>query len=121
MKIATIVVIALSSLIFSLPTAAAGQNYMRCGDFIFSTSGSDDGYPRINGVKPETQKLTFLKQKEDYDNVKMQWIVPASQPGRWLGMDFIKRDGKAILNVQWLRANMNAPRIYGTYNCVRIK
>nr|WP_237613207.1 hypothetical protein [Pectobacterium carotovorum] len=92
---------------------------MRCGDFIFSTTDLEDGFPRINGVKPETQKLTFLKQKEDYDNVKMQWIVPASQPGRWLGMDFIKRDGKAILNVQWLRANMNAPRIYGTYDCAR--
>jgi hypothetical protein len=79
--------------------------------FHLGTSGNNDGWSRINGVKPETQKLTFLKQKEDYDNVKMQWIVPANQPGIWLGMDYIKRDGKAILNVQWLRANMDVMRL----------
>ena len=118
--------IAIAGLLFSLSTMSpvalsAGQVYMKCGDFVFSTSGNDDGFPRINGVKPETQQLIFLKQAEDYNNVKMLWNVPTNQPGRWLGMQFIKRDGKAILNVEVLRANMDAPRIFGTYDCVKVK
>ncbi|MBN3093477.1 hypothetical protein H4F39_07215 [Pectobacterium brasiliense] len=91
----------------------------QCGPFLLQSG--NDGLMHINGAKPETQKLIFLGKPEDYSNIKMQWIVPANQPGRWLGMDYIKRDGKAILNVQWLRANMNAPRIYGTYDCVKVK
>ena len=110
---------------FSLlaPSAAfsAGKPYMRCGDFVFSTSGNDDGFVRINGAKPETQKITFLKAKGDYDNIKMEWSLATTQPGLWIGMEYIKRDGKAILNTQQLRASMDAPKIFGTYDCVRIK
>ncbi|EFI8904221.1 TPA: hypothetical protein ACPT1G_005422 [Escherichia coli] len=107
-------------------TAAAGANaagkvYMKCGDFTFSTSGTNDGFPRINGAKPEYQKLTFLKQKEDYENIKMDWRMATNQPGRWVGLEYIKRNGKAILNAQWLQASMDAPRQYATYDCVKVK
>ncbi|WP_336818218.1 hypothetical protein [Cedecea sp. MMO-103] len=94
---------------------------MRCGDFTFSTSGTNDGFVRINGAKPENQKVTFLKAKEDYDNIKMEWTVATNQPGRWVGLEYIKRNGKAILNAQWLQANMDAPRQYASYDCVKVK
>ncbi len=29
--------------------------------------------------------------------------------------------GKAILNVQWLQASMDAPRQYATYDCRKVK
>lgn len=47
--------------------------------------------------------------------------MATDQPGRWVGLEYIKRDGKAILNAQWLQANMNEPRQYATYDCVKIK
>ncbi|MFC0228687.1 hypothetical protein [Serratia aquatilis] len=113
--------IALSALFTSSAVFSAGKPYMRCGDFVFSTSGTDDGFVRINGAKPESQKITFLKAKEDYDNIKMVWRMATNQPGLWIAMEYIKRDGKAFLNTQQLRASMNAPKVFGTYDCVRIK
>ncbi len=105
-----------SAAIFSTPALADGQ----CGPFRLS-AGPDDGWFRINGAKPENQKMTFLKAKEDYQNLKMEWTVATDQPGRWVGLEYIKRDGKAILNAQWLQASMNAPRQYATYDCVKVK
>jgi hypothetical protein len=76
---------------------------------------------RINNQKPETQKLTFLKQKDDYNNVMMQWMLPDPKVGRYLGIDYVKRDNKAILNVEVVRTNMNQPREFWTYDCVKVK
>ncbi|EHT2437106.1 hypothetical protein KXE85_001907 [Escherichia coli] len=91
----------------------------QCGNY--RVHWADDGLARINGAKPETQKITFLKKEGDYNNVKFEWVVATDQPGRWVGMEFIGRNGKAILNVQWLQASMNAPRQYATYDCVKVK
>lgn len=92
----------------------------QCGPFHLGTSKSDDGWARINGTKPESQKFTFLKAQGDYNNVMMQWMVPTNTPGHWYGMDYVKRNGKAILNVQLVQASMNAPRVYGSYDCVKV-
>lgn len=91
----------------------------RCGDFIL-TAGND-GYMHINGQRPSSQKLTFLKKMDDYENIKMQWMVPRSDYPGWLGMDYIKRNGKAILNVEAIRSNMDQSRLFGTYDCVKVK
>lgn len=105
---------------FSWLYAPFGQADVHCGHYILTPS--NDGFMHINGVRPETQKFTFLRQKEDYDNVKFEWIVPTQQPGKWLGMEYIKRDGnKRFLNVQLLQTSMNAPRIIGTFDCVKVK
>lgn len=111
-----IMAIALAASLFPCIALADSQ----CGPFHLGTSKANDGWSRINGVKPESQKFTFLKTQGDYDNVKMQWMVPTDAPGKWYGMDYVKRNGKAILNVQLVQANMNAPRVYGTYDCRKI-
>lgn len=105
-----------SLLLASQFSMAAGQ----CGPFRIS-AGPDDGYMRINGIKPTSQKVTFLKQKDDYDNIKMQWMVPRNDYPGFYGMDYLKRNGKAILNVEAVRNNMDQPRIFGTYDCVKVK
>lgn len=106
----------LSSVMFS--TFAVAD--VRCGDY--SLTSSNDGFMHINGVRPETQKFTFLNGDEDYDNIKYEWMVKTDQPGKWLGMEYIKRGGnKRILNVQLAQANMNAPRQYATYDCMKVK
>lgn len=107
-------------MIFALAYASSGYADVRCGDYLL-TSGND-GFMHINGVRPETQKLTFLGASGDYENVKMEWRVATNQPGKWLGMEYIKRDGKKrFLNVQLLQANMDAPRQYATYDCLKVK
>lgn len=103
------------SVLFPLFVFADSQ----CGDF--RVHWADDGLARVNGVKPESQKITFLKNKGDYNNVKFEWRLATDQPGRWVGLEFIGRDGKAILNAQWLRASMDVPRQYATYDCVKVK
>jgi hypothetical protein len=105
----------LASSFFSFHAIADSQ----CGDF--KIHWSEDGWARINGAKPESQKVTFLKDEGDYNNVKIEWRVATSQPGRWVGMEFIGRDGRAFLNAQLLQASMDAPREFATYDCVKVK
>lgn len=93
----------------------------QCGPFMLGTSPNNDGWARINGIKPTSQKVTFLKQKDDYDNIKMQWMVPRNDYPGYYGMDYIKRNGKAILNVEAIRSNMDQDRLFGTYDCVKVK
>ncbi|MBN5183677.1 hypothetical protein JY469_23925 [Serratia marcescens] len=102
----------LSSSIF----ASAAQ---QCGGFYLK--GQSDGLVYVNGVKPLSQKVTFLKEKGDYDNVMFQWMVEDPKTGQLLGIEYVKRAGKAILNAEAVRANMDAPRVFGTYDCVRVK
>ncbi|WP_165431825.1 hypothetical protein [Atlantibacter hermannii] len=110
----------LLSCCFAVLLSTTANADSQCGPFLLGTSPANDGFARINGAKPETQKVTFLRTKEDYDNIKMEWTVATDQPGRWVGLEYIKRDGKAILNAQWLQASMNAPRQYATYDCKRV-
>lgn len=63
-----------TAFIFSSSAFADGQ----CGPFRLS-AGPDDGWFRINGAKPESQKVTFLKDKEDYDNIKIDWRMATDQ------------------------------------------
>ena len=92
---------------------------LQCGEFYLKADSQ--GLTRINGQEPETQKITFLKADQDYDNVKIQWMVPSKEIGRWVGMDYIRRNGKPFLNVEVIRTNMNEPRQFWTYDCQRVK
>jgi hypothetical protein len=40
-----------------------------CGPF--NNWKNSDGFARINGQRPESQKVSFFKAKDDYDNVKI--------------------------------------------------
>lgn len=113
------VAIILLSLVSILPYAANAKPIAICGPFTISSS--DDGFAHINNVRPQSQKFTFLKSEGDYTNVKYQWMIPDAQTGRWLGLDYVKRNGQAILNVEGIRMNMGEPRVFGTYDCEKVK
>ncbi|WP_288426780.1 hypothetical protein [uncultured Pantoea sp.] len=83
--------------------------------------GQNYGWFCINDVKFESQKITFLEQKEDYENVQIQWTAQRGDSPGWYGMDYINRNGKAILNVEAIRSNMDQSRGLGTYDCVKLK
>ncbi len=51
----------------------------------------------------------------------MQWMLPDAKTGRWLGLDYVKRNNKAILNVEVIRKNMDEPREFWTYDCRKVK
>lgn len=91
-----------------------------CGPFHINWKAKD-GFARVNGDRPDTQKISFLKDDGDYGNVTIQWMIPDEKLGRWLGMDFVARNGKPILNVEVVRTNMSQPREFWTYDCVRTK
>lgn len=74
----------------------------------------------INGVRPLNQKVTFLKAQDDFNNIKMEWMVPTESPGHYIGLEYVKRNGKAILNAQAVQARMDVPQVYGTYDCRKI-
>lgn len=65
-----------------------GWTAVQCGPFYLKANA--EGLTMVNGKEPETQKLTFLKAKDDYDNFMIQLMVPGD--GRWLGMDYIIRN-----------------------------
>ncbi|QUG75964.1 hypothetical protein GKQ23_13590 [Erwinia sp. E602] len=106
------------AILLLLPAVSFSKG-MQCGPFHLESA--NDGFMHINGQKPETQKMTFLKQKDDFDNVMMQWMLPDANVGRWLGIDYVKRNKKAILNVEVVRTNMSQPREFWTYDCERVK
>lgn len=106
------------SMCFIASAAMAGVK-TKCGIFVLEPHS--DGWMYINGVRADTQKITFLKEKDDYRNLQMQWMVPRSDYPGWYGMDYIKRNGKAILNVEAIRSNMDQPRVIGSFDCVKVK
>lgn len=117
MKIKSFILVSMT--LFTLLPALV-QADSQCGPFLLGTSAGDDGWARINGIKPASQNVFFLKQQGDYDNIKMQWMVSRNDSPGWLGVDYIKRNGKAILNVEAIRSNMDQPRLFGTYDCVKL-
>ncbi|EFA4728296.1 TPA: hypothetical protein ACNTI1_002649 [Escherichia coli] len=110
----------ITACIFFLFLSAPAFADTSCGPFGINWK-AQDGFARINGAKPESQKITFLKVKNDYNNVKIQWMLPDARSGRWLGMDFVARNGKPILNVEVIRKNMDEPREFWTYDCRKVK
>lgn len=87
----------------------------------WTLAGNDDGWVRVNGEKVTSQKVVYLAEKGDETNTKYDMGLMPARDGNMYGFQFIKRDGKAWLNVELLRANMNAPRIIGTFDCVKVK
>lgn len=102
-------------LLFSGASMAADKSLMQCGPF--SISSSNDGFAHINNIRPVSQKVTFLGNEGDYSSIQYQWMVPRKDYPGFYGMDYVKRNGKAILNVEAIRSNMDESRILGTYDC----
>lgn len=99
-------------------TSFSSYAVTHCGGFVLS--GGDDGLIRINGDKVGTQKVRFLKQKDDYDNMKIDMTLMPASDGNMYGFEYFKRDGKVWLNVQLLQNRMNAPKIIGSFPCKKV-
>jgi hypothetical protein len=108
----------LSGILF-LASAMSHASGLKCGEWVIDAN--DAGETTINGAVTNTQKVTFLKARGDYANMKLEMALSPAPDGYAYGYELIKRNGKAILNVEVLRANMHQPRVFGTYDCERLK
>ncbi|HEY3982475.1 hypothetical protein [Cedecea sp.] len=91
---------------------------LQCGGF--RLHAASDGWTRVNGEKVTSQKITFLKQKDDWDNMKTDMTLMPARDGFMYGFEFVKRNGKAFLNVELIRANVDAPRLIGSFDCHKV-
>jgi hypothetical protein len=69
-----------------------------------------DGMTVINGETVTSQKIKVLGKSGDYANMKMDMGLMPARDGNNYGFEFVKRDGKAFLNVQLLQNSMDARR-----------
>ncbi|CAM3712007.1 hypothetical protein BS639_17220 [Rouxiella silvae] len=102
------------TLMFSSSSMAA----FVCGGWKLDVNSA--GETTLNGQVTDTQKITFLKKDGDYANIKMDMALSSSRDGNMYGFEFIKRAGRAFLNVQLLQARMDAPKVFGTFDCHKV-
>ncbi|EKZ6380130.1 MULTISPECIES: hypothetical protein [Klebsiella] len=96
----------------SMPTMAEIQ----CGNYIMT----GEGMTVINGETVTSQKVKFLGKDGDYANMKMDMGLMPARDGNNYGFEFVKRNGKAFLNVQLLQNSMDAPKIIGSFPCRKV-
>ena len=95
-----------------------GSKALHCGPFLLDSSRGNVAL--INGLTPKTQKVTLLTGADNFNRVMVEWMVERSDYPGFYGLEYIKRNGKAILNVEAVRPNMNEPRMFGTYDCEKV-
>ena len=105
-------VVAFLSLFAALPSIASIQ----CGGYRLT----GDGMTLINGEMVTSQKIKYLGAPGDDTQMRMDMGLMPAKDGNNYGFQFIKRDGKAFLNVQLLQNSMDAPRIIGSFPCKKV-
>ncbi|WP_285720418.1 MULTISPECIES: hypothetical protein [Pantoea] len=95
----------------SAPVFAATQ----CGPFNLQTD--KNGWFSVNGERAKTQKVTFSKEKGDYDNATIKLLVKNSKAPGMVEMELTNREGKGMLRAQIVRTSQSQIRIRGLYDC----
>lgn len=105
----------LVGLLVSLPSFAAFQ----CGGYKMTLSDAE-GLVRINGELVTSQKVKYLGAQGDESKAVWNMGLMPSRDGNNYGFEFVKRNGKAFLNVQLLQNSMDAPKIIGSFPCKKV-
>ena len=104
--------ILIASLIsLSVPAFAATQ----CGPFYLKADKS--GWFSVNGERAKTQKVTFAREKGDYDNATVKLLVKNSKAPGMVDMEQTMRNGKGLLRAEIVRTSQSQIRIRGDYDC----
>ncbi|XBS69903.1 hypothetical protein ABK905_00495 [Acerihabitans sp. KWT182] len=90
----------------------------QCGAFNFTINENGKGI--INGDMVTSQKVTFLKSSGDWNQIKLDMTLMPARDGNMYGYEFIKRNGRAFMNVELIRTNMEQQRIIGSFDCKRV-
>lgn len=109
-------ILAVTTLLFSsIPLTSLADT--QCGPFHLQTPASEGKVSSVNGVKVRKQKIDFLEQKEDYNNVSMRWMVAATKFQGDYVMHYMNKKGKGTLDVEIVRSSRSGIRISGSYDC----
>lgn len=111
MKASLFLIIALIS-----QSALANGYTAHCGPYtIVASEGEMDV---INGERVTSQKITNLGA----DGIKINMGLMPAKDGNNYGFQYIHQPGSEsrFLNVQLLQHNMDAPKLIGSYPCVKI-
>lgn len=103
-----------------LPLTSTASAAAQCGNYRLSMADGG-GLTYINGQQVTSQKITYLGAEGDDMQMKMDMGLMPARDGNNYGFSFVKRNGKAFLNVQLLQASMDAPKIIGSFPCNRVK
>ncbi|HFE4603155.1 TPA: hypothetical protein ACF26J_004940 [Klebsiella quasipneumoniae subsp. similipneumoniae] len=106
----------LVGLLVSLPSFAAFQ----CGGYKMTLSDAE-GLVRINGELVTSQKVKYLGAQGDESKAVWNMGLMPARDGNNYGFEFVKRNGKSFLNVQLLQSSMDAPKVIGSFPCVKVK
>lgn len=96
----------------------AGSATFQCGPYTFEAIPETMG--KINGETVTSQKITVLGENDG--GVKVDMGLMPAKDGNNYGFEYIRRPGteKRFLNVELLRANMDAPRVIGSFPCKKV-
>ncbi len=73
----------------------------------------------INGERVTSQKITNLGA----DGIKIDMGLMPAKDGNNYGFEYVRYPGteKRFLNVQLLQASIDAPKMIGSFPCVKVK
>jgi hypothetical protein len=75
----------------------------------------------VNGERAKTQKVTFAKEKGDYDNATVKLLVKNSKAPGMVDMELTNREGKGLLRAEIVRTSQSQIRIRGAYDCNKVR
>lgn len=105
----------LTLLISFISLAAPAFAATQCGPFYLKADKS--GWFSVNGERAKTQKVTFAKEKGDYDNATVTLRVKNSKAPGMIDLEQTTREGKGMLRAQIVRTHQEQIRIRGLYDC----
>lgn len=91
---------------------------IQCGGFRLT----GDGMTKINGDTVTSQHVTYLGEKGDDAQMKMDMTLMPASDGNNYGFEYIHLPDSEtrFLNVQLLQANMDIPPIIASFPCKKI-
>lgn len=95
----------------SAPALSATQ----CGPFYLKADRNH--WYSVNGERAKTQKVTFSKEKGDYDNATVKLRVKNTRAPGMVDLEQTTRAGQAELRAEIVRTSQNQIRIRGSYDC----
>ncbi|HDP7078199.1 hypothetical protein RSW05_11820 [Escherichia coli] len=104
------------SAIFLSSSALANGFTVKCGSYTMIANEGELSI--INGERVTSQKITELGT----DGLKVDMGLMPAKDGNNYGFEYIRRPGteKRFLNVELLRASMDAPRVIGSFPCKKV-
>lgn len=109
----------IAGLLLLTSLSATAGTPLQCGPF--KIESDEKGAVTVNGASAKIKSTTFLKAKNDDDNVRLHWRVKNTKSPGMIDMDLVTREGKSELEAEIVRTSPSQIKIRGSYDCEKIK